>query len=113
MAQAKRLQELGIVQKSLFLHFQHPIHGWRFGLDNDALRTWGSFAAFNTAELGIMLNVDCVGVLPEIFNTIEVNAWFEKITPTITYEAELRAAFLILALEQNLLTADEVNQRIG
>lgn len=110
--QAKILTDLGIDPISQLYHFQGGIHS----------EAWGSdyYPAFSVAELGVALQAyDRVG--HSFYSSIS-NKWahtwstFNGIQPVIGWydtEAVTRAAMLIHLLENNHITAAEVNQRLS
>lgn len=122
LEQAKRLKELGVVQnKRLFIYLaadefkDNPTlctdHSYEFDPDHDIYtgigKVYGSWAAFNVAELGAMLGLTPDGEHTGFENRGTMHtAWYLKICKAnIVYlcEAYYRAAFLIHLLENKLL----------
>jgi len=129
--QSKKLKELGINNKSTFNYWdfnnvsdkffhsgrQHLVYGEHCpasgSINNELKECW--FPAFTVAELGVML--------PNGYDTMQnsVDGWrgynddnsdCPPDNEGFATEAEARAAMLIYLLENNLTTAEEVNQRL-
>lgn len=129
LIQAKRLNELGIIQgKSFFFYdtWKSDKNSLSYNLGNAEpgyLDAKSCFSAFTVAELGVML--------PEGYTMSETTNFDEPYRKWIcgkvfcdgddvdyekcgygSTEAEARAAMLIYFLESNLITASEVNKRL-
>lgn len=117
LQQAKRLKDLGVKQDSLFYHTNSD--NWGVMPKRSIDFTGNPFSAFTVAELGMML--------PNAFDTMaisvsqNVRGWAAyddngndvfKDEVNFSTEAEARAAMLIYLLENNLVTAGEVNARL-
>lgn len=117
LEQAKRLKELGITKisennedESGFYYVNDD--SLQFYSREDGFPSMSCKAAFTVAELGIML-----GILLEFVHRLTdtyVWYWNTTITDGIDYkhEAEARAALLIYLLETNVISPDEVNERL-
>ncbi len=117
---AKRLKELGIMQESLFYHYNEPYDD---GRDDWVITTWEDyedacpsktepFSAFTVAELGEMLPIaipyledgeDDVSFL--LTGKNQDGKWFVNYTYDVTDESEAnaRALILIYLIEQGLV----------
>lgn len=122
LEQAKRLRELGVIQKSLFYwhnYFKVPVFGEAHAPDagtsvcNDKQNT---ASAYTVAELGLLLPDDTRSYRLEkswqIYYPGE-NAMDLFLSEDCDTEAQIRAAHLIWLLETNAITADEVNKRLA
>jgi hypothetical protein len=127
LEQAKKLKGLGVAHKSQFHHFKEKISFTAHGDDY--------WPAFSVAELGVMLphpsslnemggwlhNSECdtssTDGMPWYllweFDLDKENAGFGRHIISGKTEAEARAAMLIYLLENGVITADEVNQRLA
>jgi hypothetical protein len=135
--QAKRLKELGVIQKSLFYHhpnFDKPVFGeeWTTKSGTQYSRVMvcndkkGSHSAYTVAELGVMLP-DMIETdrQYELVTIKEDDCWLTRYVagndlknahPSYqaeTSEAEARAAILIWLFENKIITAEEVNNRLN
>lgn len=133
LEQAKRLNELGIIQESLFYYCQDippnnpSLHYYGYAQENipiDLLfgkqselstsNLFFEYSTFTVAELGVMI--------PDSYY-LPVNKgnngwWISNIrtedeSKLASIEAEARAEMLIYLLENSLITAEEVNQRLA
>jgi hypothetical protein len=110
-SQGIKLQQLGIFFKSKLAWWNFPLDAVVVAeIDSDSIYDY--YPAFSVAELGKMLNVTIQGVLPDEYNTNEVNFWFEINEKYYTTEAQLRAAFLIYIIESGLLSSGLCNKRL-
>jgi hypothetical protein len=132
LEQAKRLKELGVVQKSYFQwndtkHAEPYINNSVFGESHPPIE----FSAFTVAELGVMLyepEKDWLGLLgnniigfhcsyiheDEMFGEEKSLCSFpnEKDPNFLPTEAQARAEMLIHLLENDIITSEEVNKRL-
>lgn len=123
---AKKLKELGVNQQSLFYWYERNAPGKpkdslvSLGLTNGP-NGWScdTFSAFTVAELGVMLPD-----FREENSKIEENHYALTITKIsgnfIVFdkgfddknESDLRAQALIYAIQKNVITVSEINERI-
>lgn len=120
LERAKKLKELGVKQESYFRHYLDSIGGhhttpnrikW---YDEDSM-----FAAFTVAELGVMLPPHYF-TYPQTGGTFNTLAYKlpEGIIPSgvlptcYNAEAEARAAMLIHLIESNLVTVEQINEKL-
>jgi hypothetical protein len=112
LAQAKRLKELGIKQQSLLrwssdgsLYYQ--IMTGEMVCEDD-------YAAFNVAELGVMLPQDAATRQTLLDDGIRWSASSDGAYGGFyKTEAGAKGALLIYLLEKKLITSEEVNQRLN
>ncbi len=110
---AKQLQDLGLSKYGNFFwlntKYGERILDWGYNTERweDTVHT------FSVAELGIMLGVNCEGVLPEKYNIETVNNWFKEFRDVFETEADLRAGILIHLLRSGLLSAETCNDRLS
>lgn len=131
LSQAKRLKELGVNQSSVACYIGDELHLFEKWFYNWAeQKGMDAVAAFTVAELGVMLPPSDISK-GEFTNftkgakwlswSIDCSLWdapgFPKDGepgPVHHYtEAECRAEFLIILLENNLITPAEVNDRLA
>ncbi len=116
-AQAKILRELGILQKSLFYYhpsFKRPVIGTEMfttegGLHlvcNDKTR---SISTFTVAELGAMLPAEFFAIKDYRGYLIEIRGTWAC---SAKNEAQCRADMLIYLLENEFITADQINEKL-
>lgn len=118
---ADRLKELGIVQEALFYH----THSEKWGVMPKKSIDFSGHpsAAFTVAELGIMLpdDLSVPGINYSFYHrhnwkgeSVGYTAFGQDPIEQGWYhtEAEARAAMLIYLLENNIITASEVNARL-
>ena len=139
LEQAKKLKELGVIQKSIFclIGGDNPdlqnFTPYYIRLTEDARTSVGSswykhrISAFTVAELGVMLpeyypswrfkfkdqykwiaTVIC-SPKPDGIDDIHTAHEFDRIADT---QAEALATLLIALLEENVITVEEVNERL-
>lgn len=137
LEQAKRLKELGVVQESLFCFIGDDDPDPRYNMPHKLYLTTEAYsevgagwydsriAAFTVAELGVMLpgtqnvisqpvHIDDLSRGFLCARLITKGTGFDLIGPFLDglTEAEARAAMLIHLLENNLITVEEVNNRL-
>jgi len=111
LEQAKRLKELGVEQVANLY--------WKEDTDKDRLYDpWiggEKYAAFTVAELGVMIGSP-IGEKVNSYTTDGATGSYlhgSHITTTHSeHEAHIRADVLIHLLENNIITAEEVNTRL-
>ena len=138
--QAKKLKELGVEQKSLFFWYEDEKLGGVFRSVGMMLNsTEYNYSAFTAAELGVMLPntlpvTDSSLVEHQKFYLLRqlfpcedcegYNTDYEAVTHDLEYdgtffsskgetEAISRAAMLIYLIENNLITAEKVNENLN
>lgn len=134
LQQTKRLKELGVNQKSIFVHYENTgkILATFFGKEHENFEdqdvyvmACGMYSAFTVAELGVMLPESCdmLDSEPIYFSKCE-NAFGEgkvlwspnlitiDLQKGFQTEAECKASVLIYLLEKKEITAEEVNARL-
>lgn len=125
LEQAKRLKELGVDGISFFRHQHYPETKYRIEAqhitwgDNRATDPGETFSAFTVAELGEMIGEN--GFSKKVthwlgYYKVPGNQYSQIIeTPKKDFdtEAQARAEILIHLLENKLITASEVNDRLN
>lgn len=119
LEQAKRLEELGIIQESLFVWKCNDVQnvvvdikmkGWidRYVrcVNNDY------YSAFTVAELGVMLGIEWLPYYDHVEDVWKTGIGTELKGYGTTNEAVIRAALLIHRIEMNYVKPEEVNQRL-
>jgi len=122
--QAKKLKELGVEQKVLY---QWKVNDVQTVVIDTPMAMWieryvppvgnAFYAAFTVAELGVMLpsetHTQRTGSEDSEYDNWEwVDDGNGNANGLYNTEVEARAAMLIYLLENNLTTAEEVNQRL-
>ena len=119
--QAKKLKELGVEQKGLFVHINAKYSSSNIlllenihSMDLEEER----FSAFTVAELGVMITSDKiidwpvgVGYDNKDWHLFYTKNKYRDIDKS-KHEAYIRAAMLIYLLENNYTTSEEVNKRL-
>lgn len=122
--QSIRLEQLGVKQEGYFViggNKKTIVESWCLDLDEDRF-----YSCFTVAELGKLLGeyVECVNLVPAgLWRAAHEHATIDKRernygTGTTLYEtshdneASARAALLIYLLESNLITVQEINDRL-
>lgn len=134
--QAKKIKELGVIQKSLFYHhpaFERPVFGeeWTTEAGKQYKKTLvcndkrGSASAFTVAELGVLLPKGLGGNDGHNWSFYHRHCWKGESVGYSSYginpieqgwfitEAESRADMLIQLLEIGKATAEECNKRLN
>lgn len=117
LKQAKHLKAFGIIQRSYFNYYRINTFE-QYSLGSGESGFW--YSAFTVAELGVMLPASAYTVYQPLNNKSYSFLDAEDLTSCDNVrlfsihatEAEARAAMLIYLLENNIITADEVNKKL-
>lgn len=110
LEQAKRLKELGVIAKSLFYH-EHLFHvSWRISQGPDG--SFPIYSAFTASELSVMIDWNYVSVAAPYEEDIDWSM-FTKSVVTSPSLVDAMTKVLIHLLENNIITAEEVNKRLA
>lgn len=111
---AKRLKELGVMQKSLHYHTQNTIVTPGTIQGKTDIENREHFAAFTVAELGVALphSIDGAGLAMENGEDMMYVSYPPIKTTFGKTEAQARANMLIWLIENKYASASEVNERL-
>lgn len=123
LVQAKRLKECGVNQKSLF-NYVGKLETNQFEIQYTSCYDWSDYpgyatwplkySAWTVAELGVMLpsEFDTMRSIERGWSCFDYGGRDIFTGYGYEYEAECRSAAIIHLLENKLITAEEVNQRL-
>lgn len=134
LSQAKRLKELGVVQKQSMCEWEEVtyksgrVESQCYAVDKGvemhesaAVKLWD---AYTVAELGVMLPSDAGVLVTSSYYNDHMGQWYAEARNWVNDECELmseeeadteaeaRAALLIWLLESGHITAEQVNHRL-